>query len=834
MSINQNLLNFKFGQYKNLASAPLTAGTVYVTTDEKAMYIDLPDKNGTLDRMRLGDIIVYDNVDDILPPYHKGAFYYCSEERALLRYEKVKGKEDQYQWVQINATADVVDKIEALKTSLTTKIDGLVEKDTQILNKFNDYVTTSSFNEFVNTNTQTISGLDAAYKAADVALGGRIDSLSQTLNNRIDGVVNTTIPGVKSELEGKIGEKVAQSDYNGFVTTTNDAIADIRTKYAQADNNLNSKIESLSETVNGKIDIINDTTLPALKNELQDEIKGKVSTSTYEEFVDDANTRIGNLDTAYKAADVTLGSRIDSLSETLNGKIDTINNTTIPGVKSELEGKIGEKVAQSDYDAYVDSNDKAISALDTAYKAADVTLGGRIDSLSETLNGKIDTINNTTIPGVKSELEGQIAEKVAQSVYNEYVEATGKTISDLDAAYKAADEILDGKIGSLSTTLNGKIDTINNTTIPGVKSDLEGQINNKVAQSDYNTYVEATEKTIADLDAAYKKADGDLNDSIKSLSDTVNGKIDTINNTTIPGVKSELEGKIAEKVAQSDYDAQVAATGKTISDLDTAYKAADNALSGRIESLSTTVSGRIDTIEGNYVKKDGTVLLAGDFSFAGNEPTYRLKNVADPTEATDVANARYVATEIANAIKANDAMTFKGLVGGDFKLPLYGEKDELPEGYENYVYPQVGDTYKVAYTGSIQVKENLQAEDASIDAKIGDLFINAAESDEDTPVWVHISSGYEETYLQKFISDSNSIYISDGIGTEVSNGVNKITFVGSSSSNIVINVSKETTLNGETTVETGNHIVTASMVWGTFDPPAEEGDEPGYDPNEPR
>ena len=37
-----NLLNFKFGQYASLPTAT-TAGTVYVTTDERAMYIDLPE-----------------------------------------------------------------------------------------------------------------------------------------------------------------------------------------------------------------------------------------------------------------------------------------------------------------------------------------------------------------------------------------------------------------------------------------------------------------------------------------------------------------------------------------------------------------------------------------------------------------------------------------------------------------------------------------------------------------------------------------------------------------------------------------------------------------------
>jgi hypothetical protein len=84
-----NLLNFRFGKYEGLPK-DLSAGTVYVTTDEKAMYVDLPnkDKNDEVERFRLGTIIVKESVKDAKPPFADGAIYYFVEGNALLRWKK--------------------------------------------------------------------------------------------------------------------------------------------------------------------------------------------------------------------------------------------------------------------------------------------------------------------------------------------------------------------------------------------------------------------------------------------------------------------------------------------------------------------------------------------------------------------------------------------------------------------------------------------------------------------------------------------------------------------------------------------------------------------------
>lgn len=91
------LLNFKFGTYDGLKNVAPSEGTVYVTTDEKAMYVDLGGN-----RIRLGQIIELTTQDweQLTPPYSNEAYYYLTDSNALLKYVDSK-------WVQINSTADI-------------------------------------------------------------------------------------------------------------------------------------------------------------------------------------------------------------------------------------------------------------------------------------------------------------------------------------------------------------------------------------------------------------------------------------------------------------------------------------------------------------------------------------------------------------------------------------------------------------------------------------------------------------------------------------------------------------------------------------------------------
>ena len=96
-----------------LANLPIdkVEGTIYVTTDERAMYLDVSNS----ERIRLGDFIEVANID-ALPSTgaNTSALYYATEENVLAKYNGTK-------WVQINP--DNWFEIKSFGQSLTSAKD---------------------------------------------------------------------------------------------------------------------------------------------------------------------------------------------------------------------------------------------------------------------------------------------------------------------------------------------------------------------------------------------------------------------------------------------------------------------------------------------------------------------------------------------------------------------------------------------------------------------------------------------------------------------------------------------------------------------------------------
>lgn len=166
---NLNLLNFKFGPQARLPQDK-AAGTVYVTTDEQAMYIDLPNEDGILGRLKIGDIAVVQSAKAAQPPFSIG-FYYFVEDNAFLRW-------DGSNWTQINTVSDIQGSITDLEKAFNEEKARAQEKDEAHDNSIKALqealalrVTTQDFESFKATNTEEIAdakkaGTDAATAAA--------------------------------------------------------------------------------------------------------------------------------------------------------------------------------------------------------------------------------------------------------------------------------------------------------------------------------------------------------------------------------------------------------------------------------------------------------------------------------------------------------------------------------------------------------------------------------------------------------------------------------------------------------------------------------------------
>lgn len=97
------------------------------------------------------------------------------------------------------------------------------------------------------------------------------------------------------------------------------------------------------------------------------------------------------------------------------------------------------------------------------------------------------------------------------------------------------------------------------------EEDLQTAVNGKVAQSAYDEKVAALEKADKDLDAAVKaeaKTRGEEITSVEGLINTEKGRIDTLENTTIPGINAKVKAnedaiKALEGLATSGLSRQV-------------------------------------------------------------------------------------------------------------------------------------------------------------------------------------------------------------------------------------------------------------------------------------
>lgn len=227
---------FKKGLLAGLKDAPMKEGTIYVTTDERAMYLDVSDS----ERIRLGDFIEVDNIA-ALPSTgaNVSALYYATAENVLAKWSGSA-------WVQINpdnwfelksftqtlsssttdnvTTVQVVSKIEQVNEN--NQSGGRHGSQYTSLLKFKDDGSVTISTEGTDTikisaTDQSVSDVAHHYTpSGDGTLVGAEADTNET--------GNTFITGVKTDAAGhvvKVTSKAAVIDKvsNARLTSTDEA-----------------------------------------------------------------------------------------------------------------------------------------------------------------------------------------------------------------------------------------------------------------------------------------------------------------------------------------------------------------------------------------------------------------------------------------------------------------------------------------------------------------------------------------------------------------------------------------------------------------------------------
>lgn len=790
-------LIFKKGTYADFKAKVTTAqeGAFYLTEDEGGLYVGLAD--GSTKRIQ-GSVLIYENIDAIVeaagkPPYDPNVIYFSAANNALFRYDDVAEK-----WIQLNQVAeDTANALSALQTSISNVNKSLTDyktsNDAAVALKADKTALEAEASRAKTAESANADAAAAAQRAAEAAQSTADTAKANASANAtsINGLTSD-LAAVKTTAESKT--TMAEVEAKGYAT-----VAQVNA--------------AKSEVIGASGDAATKNTIYGAKT------AASVAQSAAEAAQSTANTA--------KAATETNASAI--ATETTRAK----------EAEAKLETAVGSKVEQSVYDAKMTALDKSVSdnasaaaAANTLAKAAMPKAGGTFTGDVTVQTGASITLTDSPSDDLHAANKAYVDSKVkdANSVSAGLDTRLTQAEKDIKANATAAADAKSDAAAAQSTANTGvanaaKAQTAADNAAAAAKS-ANDNANTRVLQDNYDADKAVLDQGIADNAASITAVQNALNSYKTSNDAAVGKKLDATTAASTYATKTELsnaqstllgdtsdtsaketirgalngvaEAKKAAATAQSAAEGaqSTANTANTTANTnktnlaneisraksaeealaaDIAKKAAASDLAAEIsraksaEEKNASAASAAQTTANNAMPKAGGT-FTGDVSMGSK----KLTDLVTPTSAADAATKQYVDDQMAAA----DAMVFKGVLGtGTGMIAALPTSGVL-----------CGWTYKVGTKGTY----------GSIEGKVGDLIINTA-ADNATPVWVHVTSGYEDDYLQKLSIASNS-----GVQINLSNGV------GSTDSSIVLQNSDsiQWTVSGTS--------ATPVIVWGTF------------------
>lgn len=496
------LLKFKKGLYGELPVAK-AEGTVYITTDEKAMYVDI----SSTERIRIGQIITLAS-KDLTPPYSTESFYYLTDINALVKWNGSA-------WVQLNSTGDLATRISTLETTVGDSKSGLVKdvaahgtditalkatvgdsttglvKDVKDLQDEIDNIVTAGGEPnviekitvggtLVPVDNETVAlgklaGVDAkvAETDLDTALSEKIGAIQATANaaatkTYVDGIV-----GAEGTLTKKVEANTSEitnikntlgNDFSTTATVTA-AIRAINSKDTEQDGKISDIEKDITalETLTQEhgVTLTNHGTAIAANAELAQQ--GVDDAAAAAQAAAAADTKAGKAQTAAEGAQSTadaakqLATANGTEIDTLKGKVQTLETNAatkaeLSNQKTELEGKISAAQKAAD-----DAQDAAEGAQTTANEAKQLatTNGTEIGQLKASVSTKVE---NSVYEAKVAELAGDIEEaaEAAATAQAKADENAGLIAKNTENITKNATDIskLKEDIGNISNIMN--------------------------------------------------------------------------------------------------------------------------------------------------------------------------------------------------------------------------------------------------------------------------------------------------------------------------------------------------------------------------------------------
>ena len=486
-----DLLRFRKGLHSALPATKVK-GTVYVTTDEHAMYVDISDS----ERIRLGQIVNFATLTSFQqflvttnPPYSQEAFYYIEDKNALLRWKastgntEIGGSSTAGTWVQVNSVSDV----QASVDSLTQTVNGLTSSLTNLNNQVNGDPTDPSDSGLVGRIVTLEGEMDDAED--------RLDAVESTANTNKATIGTAADDSSKTSLYGLIAK--AQETANGATNTANGnstAIAGLGTRMTNVEQKNTTQDTSIN---NLRADLgTNDKSGSTAFSRIA-ALEGKDSTQ---------DSLLAGLRTDVDAANNGVSTNQTAISNNA-GEIAK-NKTAIEGLDNRLTEAEGDI---DDLETWKGTASSAISTLQTDLDKAEENITALQNSVSG-LNGSLTTLNNTVTQHTTD------IKKNADDIGT----INGQIEDITDAA-----NTLKGRVDGHDTkiqTIEGNVTGLTNR-MSSAEQSITNLSNNKVDKTTYATDKAALEKKIDDEIIAanamdYKKSVGSVS-ALPTAADNV-------------------------------------------------------------------------------------------------------------------------------------------------------------------------------------------------------------------------------------------------------------------------------------------------------------------------
>lgn len=480
-------IRFKQGSLAALAGQSIANGTLWFTTDEGAIYLDVNNE-----RVRFGDYITVANIAALPQSGHayESALYYAVAENVLAHWEKPSEAHPNGRWVQLNAAGlsrIVVNGTGNVLSSATVTLDP--QTGAKVLTFETESVATSEGLQNLQT---TVSGLES-----------EINTLKGDANTA--GSVAKAVADAKADLQAKI---------DAVDTLADQGIADAAKAQKAADD-----AQTYAEGVQNNLNTTN-TNLEA------------------------ANGEISGLKTQVGAG--TVDSRIEAAKTEMQGKIDAVDAIADQGVADAAAALAAAQAAQGT----ADTNTGAIQGLDTRLQGAESDIDG-LQSAVNTLNGDDQTVGSVDykvaqevakILNDNDDSDIDTLEEIAAWITNDTtgVASMVKDISDIKAKDQAQDTTLEGLRADVDANK-----TAAENAVSGLETKLVGDAENLKTMGALEDAVVAAkaqaDKGVDDAAAAKQYAEG-VQSNLNNTNTTIEGHTSDIND--LKGRMTTAEGEI--------------------------------------------------------------------------------------------------------------------------------------------------------------------------------------------------------------------------------------------------------------------------------------------------